>query len=321
MRNATFLVLLLLSNIVSAVEIIRIEKPEREILNIKFDRTILPLIERFGSGDIVGNGGGLLEQNFMLAYHSLQASIENCLTNVDCFTSRDQKMVLKEINQLIIKKIDQTNPIIFLKNKDANGFFLDEFDMTERMAKTGYSEKHPIFINLDIAKEIKNDIPSMLGILIHELGHQIGIANHSFLDSLGAKVRRIWSSNWTVSDIKIGPLKLSTRLFSNKSNFINAKLSYEFDGQIKSINSQIFDSISCPTGEQLYGFYLTNGHWQRLQESGRRTMAKMTFWLDVYCQNLYGDLYPIQRDLNVLFKFHTKRSKDPVLRSVTVEVE
>lgn len=321
MKNATFLVLLILSNFTNAIEIVRLPQAERLRLNTNFNRTIAPLIETFGSGDIVGNGGGLVEQNFMLAYHSIQTAIENCLTNVACFTSKDQKTVLREINQLFIDKLDNQNPLIFLRNKDTDNFFYDEFDQTQRVAKTGFSKEHPIFINLDIAGDIINDIPTMIGILTHELGHQIGIANHSFLDQLGAKVRRIWDSNWTVSDLMITDKNLSVRLFSTKSNFINAKLSYVFNGKVQSLNSLIFDTISCAQGETLYGFYLSNGHWERPRDMGFRTKAKMTYWLDIYCEDKHAQIYPVQKDLDILFTFNTFRGRNPVLKSVEAKVQ
>ncbi len=321
MKKIILLVLLTLSNLSHANEAIRLDKNQRAMLNADFERSILPLVEFYGDGDVVGNGGGLLEQNFLLAYYSLQAAIENCLILEDCYTSQSNQEVLKEINQLIIKKINMKSIFIFLRNSETENFFFDEFDQSERIAKTGFSKDHPIFINLDITDEIINDVPAMLGIIVHELGHQIGIKSHSYLDQLGVKIREMWITNWIVSDISIGGEDLSLRLFSTKSNYISSKLSYVFRGKVKSLNSLILKKLNCRKGDRLSNYSLTNGHWRRPSLDNFRSIVIKTFWLDLYCEDQYGQAYLIKRDLDISFIFNSFRGRSPVLKQVEVLVK
>lgn len=320
MKILSFLILLTFANLINASEVLRISKSERIRFNAEFSENILPLMESYGTGDIVGNGGGLLEQNFLLAYYSLQTAIENCLTLEECYSSVNQRLILKEINQLFIDKIRNKTPLVFIKNSDTNNFFYDEYDQTERVAKTGFSKKYPIFINLDVTTNIVNDVPAMLGIIIHELGHQAGIVSHNFLDQLGAKIRKMWLSNWVISDVNVSGENLLVRLFSTNSNLINSKLSYVFNGKVQSLNSLIYRNISCGEGETLYGFSLSNGHWQRPVNTSFRTTIKKTFWLDVYCEDTNSQSYLVKKDLDIRFIFNSFRNKYPILKSVEADV-
>lgn len=318
MKKIIFLVLFILPNFTNANEVIRLNEIEKLRLNLAFDNSISPLLRLSGDGDVVGNGGGLLEQNFLLAYYSLQTAIENCLTLIECYTSENQKNILKEINQLFIDKINDRRPLLFLRNSDTDNFFFDRNDQTERVAKTGFSKDYPIFINLDLSMDIINDIPTMLGILIHELGHQLGIVNHSFLDQMGVKLRKIWASNWIVSRVDIAGEELIIRLFSTKSNFINSKLSYVFDGEVQSLNSLVSKSVSCNKGDVLHNFSLSNGHWRRPDQTSFKLAVIKTFWVDIYCEDQNSQSYLVKKDLDVHFSFNTFRKKDPVLKSVEV---
>jgi hypothetical protein len=303
MKKILLILLTFFSTLIYANDILRISLEEQTKLNEEFSRKIEPVMERFGSGDVVGNGGGLLEQNFMLSYYSLQTAIDNCLTFIDCFNSKEEKAILIEINKLFIQKIDQKNIFVFVKNKDHNNFFYDENDQTQRIAKTGFDKKYPIFINLDVSNEIINDVPAMLGIIIHELGHQVGILSHNFLDQLGARVRSMWMRDWVVSKVVVGSEKLSVRLFTAQSNFINSKLSYVFKGKVQSLNFLIYREISCGEGEMLHGFSLSNGHWKRPDVNPLSTIIKKTFWIDVLCEDIYSRTYQIKKDMDIIFEF------------------
>ncbi|WP_127718190.1 hypothetical protein [Halobacteriovorax sp. HLS] len=321
MKNVIILSLLVFTSNIFAIEEIMLSPQRRIELNREFSIQTAPLIDAFGSGDIVGNGGGLLEQNFYHAYYSVQTAIENCLSNIQCYTNSDQKKVLKDINNLFIKKIGQKNILIFLKNSQTNDFFEDEYDNTQRLAKTGFSYEHPIFINLERAESITNNVPAMISILIHELGHQVGIASHGYLDRISAKVRRDWDANWTVSTQEVGQRNLDIRLFSTPNNFISAKLSYELDGKVKSLNSEIFKQLKCNDGESLYGFYLSNGHWSRPTATRHFHSVEISYWLDVYCKDTYGSIWAAQKDLTVTFDFHRTMEFVTDLANVKVQIK
>jgi hypothetical protein len=321
MKSLCFFSLLVFSTFSSAFELVRIPEIEKVELNRQFSLDTKPLIDAFGSGDIVGNGGGLLEQNFILAYYSLQSAIEDCLTTYFCYKNLQDKNVLKEIRTLFIQKLEQKNSLIFLSNSDTDNFFNDEFDRSARLAKTGFSIKHPIFINIDEAIAIQNDIPAMISILIHELGHQVGIASHSYLDQLSVKVRKNWEANWTESSIDIEDRVLTTRLFSTKNNFISAKFSYVFEGKARNLNSKIYDVLKCNAGETLYGFYLSNAHWNRPISNRRDYSVTMDLWLDLYCEDHHGSIWTSQKDLSIEFEFNKAQGRVTDLKEVKVKIK
>lgn len=321
MKSLYFLSLVLLSTFTSAFEFVRLPDVERIELDRQFSLETAHLIEEFGSGDIVGNGGGLIEQNFILAYFSVQTAIENCLATALCYKSLHDKRILKELNTLFINKLNQKNTLIFLKNSDTDNFFNGELDASERLAKTGFSKDHPIFINIDEASDIKNNIPAMISILIHELGHQLGITGHNYLGLLSAKVRNNWEESWTESSIEIGERTLTAKLFSTQSNFINAKLSYEFEGSAKNLNSKIFEVLKCNAGETLYGFYLSNQHWNRPVSTRKNYSVNMELWLDIYCQDTYGAIWTNQKDLSVKFDFNKVQGTVTNLEDVSVIIK
>ncbi len=321
MKHTTILILLLISKVTLSAELIRLSDAQREQLDLQFARVTAPIFGRLGSGDIVGNGGGLIEQNFMSAYYSIQTAIQHCLNNYECDITAQETSLLREINQVYIDKVDQVQPLIFVNEEIADGFFKSEEDQTPRIAKTGFTSNSQIFINLDMAEEISNDIPTMISILVHELGHQVGIANHSILDQLGAKVRNMWNSNFKILKFEMKDTPLEVRLFSTESNYISSSLSYNFRGKTQSLNNKVFDELECAQNESIYGFNLTNGHWERPIVTDYTTRISIGYWVDIYCQKLNGDIRTEKRDLDIKFKFRSFHGLKPRLLSTKVKVD
>lgn len=312
---------LLFSNFVFANNIVFIKGAERLEEIERFELRTRALVEAFSTGDMVGNGGGLLEQNFYQAYYLVQTAIENCLYDSICDLTFEQKNLLKKINQTYIQKIDQDLPLVFLKEKNSGSFFSENEEKETRLAKTGYSSTFPIFINSTMALSISDNIPAMIGILIHELGHQAGVLNHSVLDELSTKVRFLWSDNWIESKIRVGGRLLNARLFSSKNNLTTASLSLVFDQNVKSLDSLIAKKISCLPGESLYGFYLSNGAWQRPTSSRTTFSLSLHYWVDIYCLDNQGTIWPIQKDLEIDFEFEKYLDFISKLKSVEARVK
>lgn len=304
MRIYLILSVVLFSNYIFSKELERLSPSQSYVLTKNFNKKTNPLINALGSGDIVGNGSGLIEQNFTYAYHNLQGAIFNCLGNkFECQINNQEEKVLREINQLYIDKLLIKRPLIFVSKDFAGDFFKNDLDGSVRIAKTGFNKGSSIFINLEESESISNDIPIMISILIHELGHQIGILSHSFLDQLGTKVRNQWSANWQSFELEVNGLPLTLRLFSNANNYISSSLSYRYNGKLKHLNDLIFKELSCASDEFIYGHNLDNGHWKRPIRNGKTTILKMNFWLDTYCENLGKEMSIKQNDLTIQFTF------------------
>ncbi|MFT6067984.1 MAG: hypothetical protein ACJAT2_002525 [Bacteriovoracaceae bacterium] len=314
------LIPLLFSNLVFATDIVFISGQERLQEIERFELRSRALVEAFSTGDMVGNGGGLLEQNFYQAYYLVQSAIENCLYDSICGLTPKQDDLLRKINQTFILKIDQDLPLIFLKEDQSGGFFSEDEEKETRLAKTGYSEKFPIFINSTLALSISENIPAIIGILIHELGHQTGVLSHSILDELSTKVRALYSDNWVESKVRVGGRLLNARLFSSKNNFTTASLSLVFDQKVKSLDSLIAKEVSCLPGESVYGFYLSNGAWQRPISSRSKFEISLQYWIDIYCLDNEGTIWPIQRDLKLKFEFEKYLDFISKLKNVEAQV-
>ncbi len=314
------LIPLLFSNLVFAADIVFISGQERLQEIERFELRSNALVEAFSTGDMVGNGGGLLEQNFYQAYYLVQSAIENCLYDSVCALTSKQENLLRAINQTYILKIDQETPLVFLKEEQAGGFFSEDEGKETRLAMTGFSEKFPIFINTTLALSISENIPAIIGILIHELGHQAGVLNHSALDELSIKVRSLYDDNWVESKIRAGGRLLNARLFSSKNNFTTASLSLVFDQKVLSLDSLIAKEVSCLPGESVYGFYLSNGAWQRPTSSRSKFTIGLNYWIDIYCMDNEGTIWPIQKDLKLKFEFEKLLDFLTKIKSVEAQI-
>lgn len=321
MKNSLVLILLFISKVSLSSELVRLTPSQRFILDQNFQREVSQVMARLGSGDIVGNGGGLTEQNFISAYYNTQTAIQNCLDNFECGVTDEERKVLKEIDSVYIEKFNQERPLIFLNEEVANGFFKSEEDQATRIAKTGFTAESPIFINLNEAASISTNISAMIGIIIHELGHQTGIANHSALDQVGAKVRNLWASKSKIYKFELKSGDLDVRLFSSEVNYITSKLSYTFNGETKSLNYDIFNEIKCENNSEVYGFNLSNGHWSRPISTDRRSQVALNYWIEIYCKDLNGQINTTESDLTLTFRFHSFNRNRPKLRSIRVKVD
>ena len=150
---------------------------------------ILPGLAR--GGDFANNGGGSAEHNFIYAYHLLIHFIENCLQQALCEVSSDDRRVLQAI-QTALPREGAAHQLLAFRLPSEEGFILDG---AMRVAKTGDRVASPIVINRQMIYELKDgkpaamDVPRAAAVLIHELGHHHGIADHSYLDLLGTKLR------------------------------------------------------------------------------------------------------------------------------------
>lgn len=302
MRAYLILSLVLLSNLSYSQYVERLNPSQALKLSKEFEIKSLPIMKALGSGDIVGNGSGLVEQTFTTAYFNIQSAIVNCLGNrYDCQVNNEDRSILREINQLFIRKIDMKRPLIFVGKEVAGDFFFDHHDQSERVAKTGFSHSNKIFINLELAKNIDNDMPTMMAILLHELGHQIGIIGHSYLDQIGAKVGSLWRQNSQKYTFDLDDLHFEISLLSNASNFVSSRISYTFMNRVKSLQQKITTHLTCEEDEVLYGFNLNNGHKERPVYKNGKLVLTMNFWLETYCESTDLEMRIEQGDLSLQF--------------------
>ncbi|MCF8059540.1 MAG: hypothetical protein K9K67_09605 [Bacteriovoracaceae bacterium] len=217
------------------------------------------------SGDTVGNGGGLLESQAYFYYHNLVKHIISSFEQHFIEFNLTEKKVLLAILD-ILKKEDRNGKILFLSEfRYPNFFHTLGFDPAPRIAKTGFSPEFPIFVNLDAIYRSNSNPRFWIGVLIHELGHQAGVAHHGFLDELGSKVMNVSEMNKSEIEMVIKENQVVELGYYNH-DFIDGlpDLYVSYEQKLHSIDigeSQIFNNI-CGEGLNFGGVSLSNLHWK-----------------------------------------------------------
>jgi hypothetical protein len=155
-----------------------------------------PNIRPFG-GDLAGNGGGLVEQNFQFAHVNLPWILTICLNSFHCVSGEEAKVLTKIMESLPTEL--KTKPALIFESGSTNP---TRFNLhgQPRVAVTGDHIGDPIYLNLDLLYRTSStgkveaaDVGAAIAILVHELAHHQGIYqsqdDERFLDLLGAKVR------------------------------------------------------------------------------------------------------------------------------------
>lgn len=282
-----------------------LDRQERIDRNNAFDRFIRSLnINEVSmrSGDIVGNGGGLMEGQASFYYYSLANHIIKALDQTIIYLSEGERVVLQEILKMINNDGDQRK-LLFISQDEYPGLFMVEGeDPSPRLAKTAFDSSYPIYINRDYAEEYMTSNPSTwLGVFIHELGHQLGIASHRYLDTLGAKV--VASSESTKRSIK-HVFNRETRLILNYHNFDFVSgypvASANLDDQLVEVEGwRGRDFGKKCDGDLVYsGLTISNLHWvSRYQFSKDNFKAEAAGWGLVQCLDpVTQDFYFVDAD-------------------------
>lgn len=142
--------------------------------------TVFLSLSIFARGDEVGNGAGYYENRVSFVFQNL----ENYLNSNNSSLSHEEKIIITEIKENLEIILENSN-LIFVPQDDS--FFIDnEFRLAYTFDRIGAD----IHFNLNILYNIPQQELSttIISILIHELGHQIGIEDHFKLDVLGNKI-------------------------------------------------------------------------------------------------------------------------------------
>lgn len=266
---------------------------EREKRNNEFNS----FLQNFGidpahlrGGDVVGNGGGLLEGQAYFYYHSLENHLLTALEQNAIEFSADERKVLQRILKSL-PDMEQEGKIIFLDPSEYRGFFFTPgVDTAPRVAKTGHSMDFPIFINTSMVyKRIDGDLRFWLGTLVHELGHQVGIANHLFLEELGAKVI---STSELSRDTITAEMGKGSRLEITSYNhyFIDgsADLFVSYNSQHHVVRDWDKDELRQVCGRHYFaGLLVDNLHWTQraLTDMSDGVLFHAGGWATIKCLN------------------------------------
>jgi predicted Zn-dependent protease with MMP-like domain len=259
-----------------------------------------------GGGVVVGNGAGIAENNFQYAYQSLDTILKNCLHLSPCNIDSEETELVKKIIAIVENNENKKDRLVFLSEKRNPGFFTTGEIEENRIAKTFLNADSSIYINVDqLYRENGESAISyeqVIAILVHELGHQTGIAEHAPLDILGTKIASfalshiehyafdIDDENKSV-DVLIGnfnfPVKSSLIIFNGKNN------------DSLNLTEVLYNSLECKySSESFAGVELSNGHF----EFDSKNNLNFKAWVKVQCFESFSESMMIyKKNLSLSF--------------------
>lgn len=275
-----------------------------------------------GGGDIVGNGGGLAEQNFIYALTHLPEFITETLNN-DPIGSEDHE-ALQKIYTVALSQYQKNNKLKFLSGKKNPGFFESETDPEVRLAKTDFNPDSTIYINLDLLYK-HNDIgeievlslPVMVASLVHEFGHQVEFRDHHYLDFLGAKVRRFIDRNQHQAKIKIDDrfFKIFSYAMGPQAHTL---LNIQYGGLFESLDLR--PHLKCPNlADRPIGFSLSNQHFDSIFDNYENYVVPFSAWIKVACLNDAGQVFYYDGDFKTVYILDRNDQK-PSLSLVSLDI-
>jgi hypothetical protein len=270
----------------------------QEIDNIKIPREVIEAMDlsddlqrRLSGGDIIGNGGGIAEQDFRFAYSKVPHIVDACLESPFCPIPKKEIELLKNIKKLALVNSENKDKLIFLSETAYPGFFRDSNDAQIRIAKTAYIAGAPIFINLDMLYTSGQSIlnfPAIVSVLVHELGHQAKIKSHSLLDELGTRIRGfLLEDTGGIEQSILGNLLKVSFYNLNEANRYS-EFMFHYRDNLYSIKNTLREQASCEEENSIpIGFKVSNLHWmRRINISRGFFVVPMKAWLKVYCLDL-----------------------------------
>lgn len=255
-------------------------------------------------GNFVGNGAGLGEFRFQTAYNDLSQHIRFCLDYKLCQMTSQEEVLLNKILSIAIANTSNADRLQFISEKDFPGFFQTTQTELHRIAKTDLNQTRPIYINRDLLYDVEGnsllDYPTASAILIHEIGHQTGEADHQVLDVIAAKVGLAISSRSSKYEIKLGnpEKKIEAQIITLESPFKRSEI-YISSGptQVRKVSDDIFNLLTCENPKQLLSsFEFYNGHFT-LSEDQFKSQNSFGFsaWGDLYCYDPEKNLITSQK--------------------------
>lgn len=246
------------------------------------------------AGGFVGNGAGIVEQNIQFAYTALTKFLDLCASNQKiCELNQYEQVLVKKIDLIVKNNISNKDRISFISEKERPGFFSTSDTEHHRIAKTGLTPNHPIYFNLDqlYSKDGKAllDLKSIVGILVHEVGHQTGEPDHRLLDILASKISSVVELQSLINEFKFESgelIKISLINYADLFSISDFLIEMGFEKNPVSLKytRTVYDSLNCPSGGKPVGTKLYNGHWFNVKSELQKNNAiGFGIWIRLTC--------------------------------------
>lgn len=200
-------------------------------------------------GDEVGNGAGLIENRIINIYHNIDRYIAAALEHGDF---RDSE--IEDLSKILIHWSTIENETIVQFSEDQSFF---EIDGDVKIAVTGLELDSPIFLNSTLINtlEASEYYEAMVSVLVHELGHKVGILDHNYLDALGSKVSRSTLKSQQFYFLDILNRENFVEVVSFHSSDLSDKIILNLEGQTYNISEYIDEQGVCNGTYEAFNFH------------------------------------------------------------------
>ena len=240
-------------------------------------------------------GAGIAENNILFAYWNLESYLSLCQASAGCQLTDAESKTVTRIKANLAEERKTKDQIIFKSEAKEPGLFLIEGLV--RIAKTGYHVGDVIYVNSDLLYPPVTvnmvgvppygrpfDLPYAVSLLVHELGHHLGIKDHTSLDLLGSKVQTLMRTN--TQEVDGGPEE--RQLIATAINFGGISfpdLIVRDEQNLHSLTAQLKDELKCPAAKgPVGGFWIWNLHWGTYRFKGPNHFIRpLRARVQIYC--------------------------------------
>ncbi len=243
-------------------------------------------------GSVVGNGAGVVENNFQYAYSMLPSLISTCLANAACSVTNPERILLEKIRVVAELNASNAERLVFTDEGENRDFFETGLSEKHRIAKTGLTPQDPIFVNTEMLYDDEGktrlDYPLIISILIHEIGHQTGEKDHAILDILGSKIRKLAFDKISPHMMQVGRSQaVDVTIINTDSPVRSAEFyfSWQNTGSIKA-TSALTSKLACSKpNASISGIEITNGSFFPTRPLNNNTLSEVGFsvWVKLFC--------------------------------------
>ncbi len=268
-------------------------------------------------GSVVGNGAGVVENNFQYSYSMLPSLIANCLATPRCGVSPEETKLLEKIKVIAEKNASKIERLIFRDEGETGDFFATGLSEKHRIAKTGDTENDPIYVNTDLLYDDHGkprlDYPSIISILIHEIGHQTGDLDHNRLDILGSKLRKLAFEKTSPHSMQIGRSQAIDVTIVNTDAPVRGSefyFSWQNAGSIRATAALTKDLHCSNEPSTISGIEITNGSFFPTRVLNNAGLSEVGFsvWVKLFCYDSKDESVKIEN-----FTVKVKLKKDLTL--------